>query len=74
MDVSQIEETEYFDKALQMLCNSINQIMESKKINSTEHKQKMYAVASFLEFIKAGADINVETQKDNKISFIFNLK
>lgn len=68
------DQTEYFEKTLQTLCYLTSQIMQSNKINSTEYKQKIFALASFLEFIKAGADVSVETRNDNKINFVINLK
>lgn len=74
MKTDQAEETEYFEKTLQVLCESMNKKIYSNQINSVRYKQKILALASFLEFIKAGANVSVETQEDNKITFIIGLE
>ena len=74
MDSIQAEEIEYFDKTLQMFCYLANQVMNSSEISSVKYKQKMCAITSFLEFIKAGADISVENKTDDKVTFNICLK
>ena len=68
------EEEKYINEAINLLCDVADKIINSGNINSIEGKQKMYAIASFLEFIKAGADITTETIDSNTVSFIINMK
>lgn len=68
------EEKKYINEAMNLLCDVADKIINSGSINSIEGKQKMYAIASFLEFIKAGADITTETKNSNTVAFIINMK
>ncbi len=54
MNKQEEKEIEYTNEVMNVLCNVANNVLNSGNINSIEGKQKMYAIASFLEFIKAG--------------------
>lgn len=74
MNQNEEKEREYTNEVINVLCNVADNVLNSGNINSIEGKQKMCAVASFLEFIKAGADITTETKDSNTVSFIINMK
>lgn len=68
------EEKITINEVVSLLCNYTEKIINSGSITSVEGKQKIYAIVSFLEFIKAGADITTETIDSNTVSFIINMK
>ena len=68
------EEKITINEVVSLLCNYTEKIINSGSITSVEDKQKIYAIVSFLEFIKAGADITTETIDSNTVSFIINMK
>lgn len=74
MNYNEEKEKQYVNEIMNVLCNITDNILNSDILNSIENKQKMYAIASFLEFIKAGADVTTETIDSNTISFIINMK
>lgn len=74
MNKQEEKEIEYTNEVMNVLCNVANNVLNSGNINSIEGKQKMYAIASFLEFIKAGADVTTETIDSDTVSFIINIK
>lgn len=67
-------EEEYINETMDALCSIVSNILNSGNLNNIENKQKMYATASFLEFIKAGADVTTETKNSNTVAFIINMK
>lgn len=74
MNFDEEKEIEYMNESINVLCDIADRILNSGNINSVSAKQKMCAVASFLEFVKAGADITAETKDSNSVSFIINMK
>ena len=49
MNKQEEKEIEYTNEVMNVLCNVANNVLNSGNINSIEGKQKMYAIASFLE-------------------------
>lgn len=74
MNYNEEKEKQYVNEIMNILCNVTDNILNSNNLNIIKNKQKMYAIASFLEFIKAGADVTTETIDSNTISFIINMK
>lgn len=69
-----LEENIKFNKVLTVLCSELDKIITSNVFDSTVNKQKISAISSFLEFIKAGADISVLPIDDNKATYIVEMK
>ena len=74
MNYSIEKEKQYINKKIDELCNIVNNVMSTNDLSNIENKQKMYAILSFLEFIKAGADITPKPIDSNSVSFIVNMK
>ena len=74
MNYNEEKEKQYVNEIMNVLCNVTDNVLNANGLNSAENKQKMYAIASFLEFIKAGANVTTETIDSNTISFIINMK
>jgi hypothetical protein len=60
---------EDLNEVLEFLCESVKRVIDSEKIEDIKCKQKIYCISSFLEFIKAGADIKVLPFEDGKATF-----
>ena len=62
-----------FDKILNILCEGVERAIDENKIIELEYKQKLLAMSSFLEFIKAGAQIKMEVNEEGKPTFVVNM-
>lgn len=62
-----------FDKILSILCEGVGRAIDENKIIEVKYKQKLLAISSFLEFIKAGAQVKMELSEEGKPIFIINM-
>ncbi len=69
-----MREKEEFNNVLESLCSGLDTIIDKEIFQELEYKQKLYAISSFLEFIKTGAEIKVLPFEDNKATFILITK
>lgn len=74
MDDYNQKEILYVNDTIKTLCDIMDKVLKSGNINTIESKQKLCAISSFLEFLKAGADVTTETLENNMLAFIINMK
>ena len=48
--------------------------LTNNRVLTTKNKQKIYAIASYIEFIRNGAEIKVGPIENNKIVYELNMK
>lgn len=63
-----------FELLINFLCNNLQSIISKEVIQEKRYKQKLYAVSSFLEFIKAGASVSVLPVENGKVMFVIDMK
>lgn len=68
------QENQDFDKLINTLCDGINNLIENNKFVSIKNKQRITAVSAFLEFIKAGADVEAPVIEGDKVKFTVVMK
>lgn len=69
-----MSEQQKYDELLDNICNSLDRAIEDETITDLAIRQKLSALSSFAEFIKAGADVRLDDLKDNIIKFNIILK
>lgn len=66
-----MDENDNINLFLANVCSSFEDIIVHSKTN--HNKQRLYAALSFLEFVKADADIKLLPIEDNKITFMVEM-
>lgn len=74
MDDYEQKEKQYVNDTIKTLCDIMDKVLNSGDINTITGKQKLCAISSFLEFLRAGADVTTETLENNMLAFIINMK
>ncbi len=63
-----------FDKLISQISEALDFSIENANITDKVLRQKLFALSSFVEFIKAGADIQTAGIKNNVVAFKVILK
>ncbi|MBQ7140219.1 MAG: hypothetical protein IJO32_01795 [Bacilli bacterium] len=72
--MNNINENEKFTEYLSHLCKNIDSVIEKDIYKEYAIKQKLYALSSFIEFLKAGASLDVLPIENEKVTFIINIE
>ena len=67
-------EEETMNDLLANLHDYVTQLIKSNRIKELKNKQKLYAIASFLNFIYNGANIKLLPIKNNEAIFVLKMK
>ncbi len=67
-------ENEKMQDVFEYLCNDLKLVLSKNIFQENEQKQKLYATSAFLEFLKAGASVEVLPIEDGKATFVINMK
>ncbi len=71
--MSNMEDKE-FEKLINTLCDGVNTLIENNKFLLISNKKKLSAISAFLEFIKAGADVEAPVIEGEKVKFTVVMK
>lgn len=63
-----------YKNTLNQVCTTLDLAIENSNIQSKELRQKLFALSSFAEFLKAGADVETNGINNNVAEFKIILK
>ena len=63
-----------FDKLISQICEALDFSIENANITDKVLRQKLFTLSSFVEFMKAGADIQTAGITNNVVAFKVILK
>lgn len=69
-----MKDKEIYDTILEKTSCYLEDNLKSEVINCLECKQKLYAISSFIEFIKSGASVKVARTDEVKIIYEVELR
>ena len=65
---------EKFYEFLNILCSAADDFIDKNDQSDLLINKKIFAISSFLEFLKAGADVDTFPIEGNDVTFVIKLK
>lgn len=68
-----MKKSKEFDNLLNILCAGVDDFIDKNNLEKLDCHKKIFAIASFLEFIRMGADVTVLPLQGKEATFIIKL-